>query len=39
VLLPAVRANAGLRVLNTGRLWASELEAEDVVRGRAEAAR
>jgi hypothetical protein len=35
VLLPAVRANASLRVLATGREWAGERDAEDVVNGRA----
>jgi hypothetical protein len=37
VLLPAVRANASLRALHTDRHWPSELEAEDIVNGRAAA--
>jgi hypothetical protein len=37
VLLPAVRANTGLRVLDTGRLTASGREAEGIVNGRAAA--
>ncbi len=35
VLLPAVRANASLRVLRTSRIMQGEREAEDVVKGRA----
>jgi hypothetical protein len=37
-LLPAVRANASLRVLHTGLNWESAVEAEDLVRQRAAAA-
>jgi hypothetical protein len=37
VLLPAVRANASLRALDTGRRTASGREAEDIVNGRAAA--
>jgi hypothetical protein len=38
VLLPAVRANASLRALITGRQWPAEREAEAVVARRAAAA-
>jgi hypothetical protein len=37
VLLPAVRANASLRVLRMGRTWPGAREAEDVVNVRAAA--
>jgi hypothetical protein len=38
LLLSAVRANASLRALNTGRRWPAEREAEEVVSRRAAAA-
>jgi hypothetical protein len=37
VLLPAARANASLRALVTDQRWASEREAEEIVKGRAAA--
>jgi hypothetical protein len=37
VLLPAVRANASLRVLTAGRTYAGQRSAEDAVNGRAAA--